>query len=85
MDADCVEGDEDGVDEGAKEGVEDGADEHDAFYEEEEEGEDGDYDVEVCDAGGEMLVSGVVIAGFGRFGRYGGGRRGEGELQLTPY
>lgn len=52
MDADCVEGDECGVDDGAEEGVEDGADKHDAFYQEQEEGEDGDYDVEVCDAAG---------------------------------
>ena len=37
MDADGVEGDEGGVDEGGEEGVEDGADEHDAFDEEDEE------------------------------------------------
>lgn len=51
VDADGVEGDEDGVDEGGEDGVEDVADVHDAFAEEEEEGEDGDDDVEVRDAG----------------------------------
>ena len=49
VDADCVEGDEDGVDKGGDQGVEDGADEHYSFDEEEEEGEDGDDDVIVCD------------------------------------
>lgn len=50
VDADGVEGDEGGVDDGGHQGVEDVADVHDGFAEEEEEGEDGDDDVEVCDA-----------------------------------
>ena len=48
VDADGPEGDEAGVDEEGEERMEDGADEHDAFAEEEEDGEDGDDDVEVC-------------------------------------
>lgn len=55
-DADGVEGDEGGVDEDGDDGVEDGADEHDSFDQQEEEADDGDYDVEFCDAGRILVV-----------------------------
>lgn len=50
VDADGVEGDKGGVDGGGDDGVEDVADVHDAFAKEQEEGENGDDDVEACDA-----------------------------------
>ena len=48
MDADGPDSDETGVDEEGDKRMEDRANEHDAFAEEEEDGENGDYDVEVC-------------------------------------
>ena len=50
VDADGVDSDEGSVDDGGEEGIEYVADVHDAFAKEDEEGDDGDDDVVVCDA-----------------------------------
>ena len=75
--ADGVEGDEGGVDEDGDDGVEDGADEHDAFDEQEEEGDNGDYDVELCDARRmSVMVNEMIKWQDERHGWY---------IQLTPW
>lgn len=48
MGADGEEGDEGGMDYGGEERVEDVADVHDSLAEKQEEGENGDDDIEVC-------------------------------------
>ena len=50
VNANCIDGDEGGVDDGGEQGIEDVADVHDAFAKEDEEGDDGDDDVVICDA-----------------------------------
>ena len=50
VDTDCPQGDQTGVDEHGNERVKNGGDEHDALAEEQENGEDGDDDVEIRDA-----------------------------------